>query len=92
MADQMMQPGQEQQPQGGGDDIGMLVDTVGQGLTILAELVGKTPGVDPAVPQQFASMAEQFSGLIEALSGGQQQQPQGTTSPEQGANPNARPV
>jgi hypothetical protein len=92
MAEQMMQPGQEQQPQGGGDDIGMLVDTVGQGLTILSELVGKTPGVDPAIPQAFSSLAEQFAGLIEQMGGGAQQPQQGTTSPEQGANPNARPV
>lgn len=89
--DQMMAQGQ--QPQGGGEDIGMLVDTVGQGLTILGELVGKTPGVDPAIPQQFSALSEQFAMLIEQLGGGQQQAPQqGTTSPEQGANPNARPV
>lgn len=89
--DQMMAP--EQQPQGGGDDIGTLVDTVGQGLTILSELVGKTQGVDPAIPQAFAQLADQFTQLIEMMSGGEQQAPQqGTTSPEQGANPNARPV
>ena len=88
--DQMM--AQEQQPQEGGD-IGQLVDTVGQGLSIISELVGKTPGVDPAIPQQFAALAEQFTALIEQMSGGQEQMPQqGTTSPEQGANPNARPV
>lgn len=93
MAQDMMaqQQGQQMEGQGGSNDIAMLVDTVGQGLAILSELVGKTPGTDPAVAQGFASMGEQFASLIEQMSGGKAPQ-QGTVSPEQGGNMNARPV
>lgn len=84
--------GQEQ----GQGDLGKLISNTGQGLSMLADLAGKTQGVDPSIPERFAALVEEFTGLIEALSGSGEQapapMPTGTTSPEQGANPNARPA
>ncbi len=83
--------------QGQQGDVGKLISNTGQGLTMLADLAGKTEGVDPQIPQRFGALVEEFTALIEALSGGSQEQappqsPPGTTSPEAGGNPGARPV
>lgn len=85
--------------QGQQGDLGKLISNVGQGLSMLADLAGKTPGVDPQIPQRFGALVEEFTALIEAMSGSgesEEQAPapaqQGTTSPEAGGNPNARPA
>jgi hypothetical protein len=82
--------------QGQQGDIGKMISNVGQGLAMLADLVGKTPGVDPSIPERFGGLVQEFTSLIEAISGGEggqaPQQPMGTTSPEAGGNPNAMPA
>lgn len=84
--------------QGQQGDIGKMISNVGQGLAMLTDLVGKTPGVDPSIAERFGGLVQEFTSLIEAISGGgedeqpPQQQPMGTTSPEAGGNPNAVPA
>jgi hypothetical protein len=62
----------------GGDQLTQLVQGVGQGISTLAEIVGKTPDAPPEAAQLAAGMMEQFQQLIQVMSGGgqpQQEQP-----------------
>jgi hypothetical protein len=76
---------QGQAPQeAGGDQLAQLVQGVGQGISTLAEIVGKTPDAPPEAAQLAAGMMEQFQQLIQVMSGGGQ--------PQQSQAPQAVPV
>jgi len=76
--------GQGQVPQegggqeGGADELGKFVANIGEGLSTLAEIVGKTEGAPPEAAQIAGGLLEQFQVLIQTLAGGgqpQQEQP-----------------
>lgn len=94
-ADAPMPPQAEtaEQPQGGGEDPKQLIIDVHTGLAKIVQMVeGKAP--EPIVKQLEGSL-QAFRSAMEALmGGGGQPQPadSGSSSPEQGGNPNAVPM
>ena len=83
---QMQGQGQEQQMQGQGQEqepsqVGMIIETVGQGLTALNDGLAQSNAPDEA-KQLIAQALESFLGVVEIMGGGGapgggQQMPQG---------------
>jgi hypothetical protein len=87
---------QEQPAQGAQDPkatLGQLVNNVGNGLNVIAELMSKTKGAPPEAAQKMNECMQSFQEALQIMSGeGQAPAQPGTVSPEAGTNPNARPV
>jgi hypothetical protein len=58
--------------EGGGDAgaLGKLVDNVGQGLQMIADLVTKTPDAPPEAAQAASALLQGFQDLLGMMSGG----------------------
>lgn len=86
--------GQEQ------SQVGQLIQNVSKGLMMILQLTKKTEGMDPQIAQRMQAVVDEFGSVIDALTGGGEEQgppqpPQqagAVASPESGGNPNARPA
>ena len=71
MAQDQAQPGPEGGSEGG---VGEMISQLYDGLNMLATVIGKAQGVDPAIKQQMDGVLKGFEGVVQAMSGGQAQQ------------------
>jgi hypothetical protein len=87
-----MPPAEGAPPEGGGEQeaagaLGELVNNVGQGLTMIADLVGKTQGAPPEAAQMAQGLLQGFQDLLGLMSGGAA--PGGAAPAPSGQNINA---
>jgi len=82
----MQQGGGEQAQSGGNNQVAQLFQNVGQGLTIIADYVGK---VAPDAAEMAAGLLQGYEQLVQAVAqarqGGGEQPQQRQAAPEQGA-------
>ena len=86
-----------EQAQSGGESIGDVIVSVDKNLGMLADAASKSQQIPDEIKSGLAQIREAFSALVNQLmdsaEGGSAPQPeQGVSTPEQGGNPNARPM
>jgi len=77
------QPGQPPAEGGEGGDIATMVKNLGNGLTMISQMIAQTPDADPADIQEAEDISQRFQDLIMKLSGAGGEQP--AAVPAQGA-------
>jgi hypothetical protein len=92
-------PSQEPQESSGGGGAAQLVSGVHTQLMALMDMLDKSPSVGPEDKEALGQIISQYQSFVQNnLGSAPGQKPQagppqpGSTSPEAGANPNARPM